>query len=139
MLGNNYLLWENQQFIICTPFNPHYAYIEGPIVIIKSKQDLAHSWESPTVTGHAFELAAKAAKILEQLNLAPWFNLQSNGNWGLLSGSSPFFHVYIYGRNETERWAKPLVLPEAPKTYNNDPMPESDRDKLVAAFKAELK
>ncbi len=138
MLGNNYLLWENDKFIICTPFNPHLPYNEGPIVVVKTKQDITHAWQEPKLTGAAFELAASACKIMDEMELAPWFNLQANGNWGLLPDAVPFFHIYIYGRNKTGRWAKPIILPEAPKTYSNDPMPETDRTMLIVAFKANL-
>jgi hypothetical protein len=139
MLGNNYLLWEDATFIICTPFNPHLSYGEGPILIVKTKHDVENAWQNPQLAGQAFELAAKACKIMENLKLAPWFNIQANGNWGLLPGAYQYFHVYVYGRNKTDRWAKPIILPEAPKTYQNDPMPEADREALTDAFKTLLK
>jgi len=138
MLGNNFLLWEDNTFIVCTPFNPHLPYNEGPIVIVKTKQDVKNAWQDPHLSGRAFELAAKACKIMDNLQFAPWFNMQANGNWGLLPGETMFFHIYIYGRNKTERWAKPIILPEAPKTYRNDPMPEVDREVLIGAFKSRL-
>ena len=75
---------------------------------------------------------------MEDIELAPWTNIQSNGNLGLLPGSTPFFHVYVYGRNRTERWGKPIIIPEAPKTYHNEPMPEADRLKLAEALSALL-
>ena len=138
MLGNNHLLWENEEFIVCTPFNPHFAYAEGPTVVVKPKRDIMSAWEDPTLTGRAFELAAKVTKLMDKLQLAPWFNLQANGNWGLVPGATQFFHIYIYGRNKTERWAKPVILPEAPKTYQNDAMPEPDRQRLAEALRAQL-
>ncbi|MBL8159503.1 hypothetical protein JNJ66_03535 [Candidatus Saccharibacteria bacterium] len=134
MLGNNYLLWENDLFIVCTPHNPHLPYSEGPILVIKTKHDIANAWQDPLLTGHAFHLAAQVCQVVEKLGLAPWFNIQTNGNWGLLPDATPFFHIYIYGRNKTERWAKPIILPEVPKAYHNDPMPEPDRAKLAQAF-----
>lgn len=82
MLGNNYLLWENETFIVCTPFNPHLPYSEGPIVVVKLKQDVKTAWQDPELTGMAFELAAKVAKTMESLSLTPGFNIQANGNWG---------------------------------------------------------
>jgi len=135
MLGNNFLLYENDSFVIKTPFNPHQPYKEGLHVIVVPKEGLENAWQNPSVSAKAFELAAKACKIMEQLDLAPWFNIQVNGNWGLLPGTTPFFHIHIYGRNKTDAWGKPIVLPEMPKTYHNDPMPEADRNKLQAAFK----
>jgi|GEM_PF-3677463 len=33
---------------------------------------------------------------------------------------------------------KPIILPEAPGTYDNAPMPEVDRKILIAAFKEQL-
>ncbi len=73
---------------------------------------------------------------MKDIDFTPWFNIQSNGNWGLLPGVTPFFHVYIYGRNKTSEWGKPITLPEAPKTYKNEPMPEGDRDILIGTFKS---
>lgn len=135
MLGNNHLLWEDDTFIVCTPFNPHIPYSEGPILVIQPKKTIVNSWQDPTLTGKAFELSAKVAKIMENLKVAPWFNLQANGNWGLIEGSTPFFHIYVYGRNKTERWAMPIVLPEAPGAYKNETMPENGRTLLINAFK----
>lgn len=138
MLGNNFLLWENDIFIVCTPFNPHLPYSEGPIVVVKPKADIRTSWQDPGLTGQAFELSARVCKVMESLSMTPWFNLQANGNWGLLPGATPFFHIYIYGRNKTNSWGRPIILPVAPKTYQNDPMPKSDRSVLIEALKAEL-
>lgn len=134
MIGNNFLLWQNDTFIIKTPFNPHIPYSEGPQLIVATKQDIKTAWDNPELAGKVFELAAKACKIMDGLHFAPWFNIQANGNWGLLPGATPFFHVHIYGRNKTDTWAKPIALPEAPNTYKNDPMPEANRDRLVEAF-----
>lgn len=138
MLGNNHLLWENELFIICTPFNPHLPYTEGPIVIVKTKEDVSHAWQDPVLSGKAFELAAKVCQTMERLSLASWYNIQANGNWGLLPDAKPFFHIYIYGRNKTERWAKPIILPDAPGTYRNDSMPDEDRNLLIDALVKDL-
>ena len=138
MLGNNHLLWDDDTFIVCTPFNPHLPYSEGPIVIVKPKEAIANSWQDPSLTGKAFELAARVSQTMENLDLAPWFNLQANGNWGLLEGAAPFFHIYIYGRNKTERWAKPIILPEAPGTYKNETMPENHRTLLIGTLRNNL-
>lgn len=138
MIGNNFLLWEDETFIVCTPFNPHLPYSEGPIVIVKPKQTVAHAWQDDALTGQAFQLAAKVCQIIENLGLCPWFNIQANGNWGLLPNATPFFHIYIYGRNKTDRWGKPIILPEAPKTYTNQPMPEIDRALLTDALNTQL-
>lgn len=136
MLGNNFLLWEDNTFIVKTPFNPHIPYREGVHVIVATQQDLKAPWDDPELAGKAFELASKVCKTMEELQLAPWFNIQANANWGLLPGATPFFHLHIYGRNKTARWAKPIILPEAPKTYQNDPMPETDRIRLIDTLKS---
>lgn len=135
MIGNNFLLWENEEFIIKTPFNPHTSYEEGLHIIVTTQGDYETAWQSPAITGRVFELAAKASKIIEEQGLAPWLNLQANGNWGLLPNANKFFHVHIYGRNKTDSWGKPITLPELPSTYKNEPMPEADRATLIEAFK----
>lgn len=135
---SSYALWENEQFSVSTPANPHLKYTEGLQIVVAPKRGIASAWEDPDLAAEAFKLAAKVCAVLETLEMAPWFNLQANGNWGLLPGSSPFFHIHIYGRNKTANWAKPIVLPEAPKTYQNDPMPEADRLKLIDALRQDL-
>lgn len=132
---HNPLLWENNTFTIRTPANPHVPYSQGLYIVVAAKQNLPHAWQNPELAGKAFELSAKICQIMETIHMAPWFNIQSNGNWGLLEGATPFFHIHVYGRNRTSRWGKPIILPDAPKTYNNDPMPQEDIEKLRTAFK----
>lgn len=136
--SNNPLLWDDERFTIITPANPHLPYVEGLQIIISAKQEIANAWQDPVLAAEAFKLAARSCSIMERLGMAPWFNIQANGNWGLLPGATPFFHIHVYGRNKTANWAKPVVLPEAPKTYHNEPMPEVDQQKLIEAFRGEL-
>lgn len=131
MASNNYLLWENERYSIKTPFHPHLPYEEGLHVMLAPKADYENAWQDPDVAGEAFRLAARACQLIEAAGLAPWFNIQANGNWGLLPGARKFFHIHIYGRNHTQNWGKPLVLPEAPGTHNYEPMPEAERNRLV--------
>ena len=134
-----FILWENDSFIISTPRNPHIAYREGPHVIVSPKRDVPNAWEDIDLATDMFRLTAQACKIMEEQGLAPWFNIQADGNWGLLPGKTPSFHVHILGRNKTDSWGKPISLPEAPGTYENTPMPETDREKLSIAFKEQLR
>lgn len=136
MLGNDYLLWENDAFLIKTPSNPHISYSEGPHLIVISKVGFENAWSNPEIASEAFKISAKACKIMETQGVAPWFNIQANGNWALLSEGPRFFHLHVYGRNQTQRWGKPIALPELPHTYQHEPMPEYDRDKLIEAFRA---
>lgn len=138
MLGNNFLLWQNDDYVIKTPFNPHLSYGEGLHIIVAPTLDLQTAWQYSEVGAEVFRLGAKICAVMEREGMAPWFNLQANGNWGLLPGSTPFFHLHVYGRNKTNQWGKPVVLLEAPGTYQNDPMPEVDRQRLVELFAAEL-
>lgn len=135
---NVYTLWQNDTFTISTPKNPHLPYSEGPCVIVAPNQEVPSAWEDIDLAAAAFKLAASTCKIMEELKLAPWFNIQANSNWGLLPGATPFFHIYVYGRNKTDSWGKPIILPVAPKTYQNDPMPEPDRARLIDALKVAL-
>jgi len=132
---NVYTLWQNGTFTISTPKNPHVPYSEGIHVIVAPKREVANAWEDIDLSTATFKLAANICKIMEELQLAPWFNIQANGNWGLLPGAKPFFHIHVYGRNKTDSWGKPVILPVAPNTYQNDPMPETDRAKLTDALK----
>jgi diadenosine tetraphosphate (Ap4A) HIT family hydrolase len=90
------------------------------------------------LTAATFRLASQACQIMEDLKLAPWFNIQANGNWGLPPGGRTSFHVHIFGRKKTSNWGKPVVLPESPGTYQNEPMPENDRLALTNALQSSI-
>lgn len=132
----SYLLWESEHFSIHTPANPNIPYSEGLHLLVAPKDVLSAAWENPIRAGKTFELAARACAIMQELGVAPWFNLQANGDWGHLPGRSLYFHIHIFGRNKTESWGKPISLPEAPGTYHHEPMPEKDRTLLIEAFKS---
>ena len=132
---NTFTLWENDDFEVVTPKNPHQPYAEGLHVIVSPKKSIEGAWDDSELAAQAFKLAVEACSIMKKHKFAPWFNIQANGNWGLLPGNKPFFHVHILGRNRTTTWGKPIVLPEAPGTYSNEPMPEKDRKALITAFK----
>jgi len=131
---NSIILWENSEFAVSTPKNPHIPYSEGMHLVIAPKVDVPNAWEDVDLASKAFRLASQVCKVLSDLSMAPWFNIQANGNWGLLEGNTPFFHIHVYGRNKTPTWGKPLVLPEAPGTYTYDPMPEAHQNKISAAL-----
>jgi len=135
---NTFLLWENSEFEVVTPKNPHVPYVQGLHIIVAPKREVPNAWTNITLSADTFGLAAQVCQILEKIQFAPWFNIQANGNWGLLPGGKPFFHVHIYGRNKTDTWGKPITLPMLPKTYQNEPMPESDRNTLIEVFKSSI-
>jgi diadenosine tetraphosphate (Ap4A) HIT family hydrolase len=133
------LLFENEDFEVFTPRNPHTSQKEGSHVVVRPKADVATPWEDPELCGKAFEFSARVTQIMKNLGLAEWFNLQANGNWGLLPGKTPLFHVHIYGRRkEGETWAMPVQLPSMPGTFNNDPMPEGVQQILSQALLKEF-
>ena len=135
---NVYTLWENDSFGIATPKNPHIPYSEGLHLIISPKREAPNAWADVNLSAETFRLASQVCESLETKSFAPWFNIQANGNWGLLPGAQPFFHVHIYGRNKTDMWGKPLILPSAPETYQNDPMPEADRIAIAGVLASSL-
>ena len=69
MIGNNYLLWKNDTFIVKTPFNPHIPYTEGLHVLVAPKADIVTAWEDPELSGEAFKLASKVSKAISELNM----------------------------------------------------------------------
>lgn len=135
---NVFTLWENDKFTVSTPKNPHISAKEGLHIIVAPKQEMRSAWDDVDHAAETFRLASTACKVMEELQIASWFNIQANGNWGLLPGNTPFFHIHIYTRNKTNSWGKPIVLPEKPGTYQNDPMPEFYREKLLTEFKHQL-
>lgn len=133
------VLWKTRKFIVVTRKNPHLPKEEGCHLVIYSVRELKNAWESPKVCGEAFELAAKAAKILVDEKIVDWANLQYNGNWGLLKGATPVFHVHIYGRKKSGKtWGQPADLPKFPGTFSNKSVSKKDIAKLIARFKEEL-
>ena len=130
-----YTLWEDETFAVFTLTNPHQPYSDGVHLIVGVKVHTRAAWDNPELAGAAFTLASRVCKVIEELGINPWFNLQANGNWGLLPGSTPHFHIHIYGRvPSAERWAQPLVLPELPGTYEFEGMPEAVRVRLSMAL-----
>lgn len=103
VMGNNYLLWENEQIQIKTPFNPHVPYSEGPHLIITPKHEIESAWADIDLSTDTFKVASLACRAMASADFAPWFNIQANANWGLLPAATPFFHVHVYGRNKTKR------------------------------------
>lgn len=97
---NTYTLWENDSFVISTPTNPHIPYTEGPHIIVSPKRDVASAWVDLSLSAETFRLASHVCQIMEQHEFAPWFNIQANGNWGLLPGGKTSFHVHILGRKK---------------------------------------
>lgn len=128
---NNYLLWESDELEIVTPKNPHISLSEGQHFVVLTKNEIPNAWSDPELSAKAFLLATQLCRILEANKIAPWFNIQANGNWGLLPGTTPRFHVHVYTRLKTGKtWGQPVQLPLQPKTYNNEPLPESARHKI---------
>lgn len=136
---NNFPLWDNSNFEVVTPKNPHVPTEEGLHVVVLPKKEITSAWADPELCGHAFNLAAQVCKIMEELEMAPWFNIQANGNWGLLPGGTLQFHIHIYARLKGKTWGMPVQLPLAPGTYTNDPMSEPLRQKLADALSENLK
>lgn len=130
-------LWADGRFVISTPAVPRLLPEEGCHVLVWPHAPPPHAWADPPLTGAAFELAARVCAAMERLELAPWFNLQANGNWGLLPGTAPHFHIHVYGRRRGATWGQPVQLPLAPGTFVYPPLPEVDRLRLAAAL-AEL-
>jgi hypothetical protein len=57
-------------------------YSEGLHIIVAPKQEVANAWQDVGLASETFQLASSACKIMEDIQMAPWFNLQANGNWG---------------------------------------------------------
>lgn len=134
MKEEKWTLWFNEKFDIITLTNPHISPEEGLHVIVYPRENIFSAWSNPNLCGESFKIAAKVAQVIEDLKLAPWFNLQANGNWGLLPGNKPRFHVHIYARRKGKTWAMPIQLPPAPGTFNNKPMTEEERRILSEAL-----
>ena len=138
MENESWTLWSNSEFGVFTPFNPHTSSEEGLHVIVVPKVTVASVLIDENLSVETFRVAVKVAKAMEELNLAPWFNIQANGNWGLLPGNTPWFHVHVYARRKGKTWRMPVQIPLAPGTYNNKPMTEQEREDLSESLKKHL-
>jgi diadenosine tetraphosphate (Ap4A) HIT family hydrolase len=128
-------LWQDQRFVVTTSSNPHLPLEEGCHLIVAPKNPPPHAWADPGVTAATMELAARVCQVMERLGMAEWFNLQANGNWGLLPGGAPHLHVHIYARRRSGKtWAQPVDLPKAPGAFGFEPLPEADRARLADAL-----
>ncbi len=136
--NESWTLWSNSKFEVFTPFNPHTSSEEGLHVIVVPKVIVDSALVDENLSVETFRVAVKVAKAMEELKLAPWFNIQSNGNWGLLPGSTPWFHVHVYARRKGKTWGMPVQIPLAPGTYRNKPMTEQERKDLSETFKKHL-
>ena len=135
----SWTLWEDARFAVTTPANPHLPPEEGCHLLVLPKDPPPHAWADPAVTAAACELAARVSRVLGHLGLVDWVNLQANGNWGLLPGSTPHLHVHIYGRRKGGKtWAQPVELPTAPGQFGFAPLAEADRARIAAALAKSL-
>lgn len=139
MKEESFILWENTDFKIITPSNPHTPQKEGVHLVVLPKKQIASAWEDIETGGKAFMLAGRVCKTLKRLNFGDWFNLQANGNWGLHPGKKPLFHIHIYARiKESDTWGKPVKLPDLPGTFQHEPMSQEDISLLTKALKDDL-
>lgn len=133
-MSSEYVLWSNEEFQVLTLKNPHISAEEGLHVIVTPKQHVESAWSNPELCGKTFELAAHVCAAMERLGLAPWFNLQANGNWGLLPGGVKRFHIHIYARRKGATWGMPVQLPLSPDSFHNEEMSEKERHELSEAL-----
>ena len=138
MKDESWALWSDGEFEVVTPFNPHISSEEGLHVIVVPKAEIDSAWADENLCAETFRVAAKVAQVMEELKLAPWFNLQANGNWGLLPGSTLWFHVHVYARRKGKTWGMPVQIPLAPRTYHNELMTEQERKDLSRALEKHL-
>jgi diadenosine tetraphosphate (Ap4A) HIT family hydrolase len=138
-MAESWTLWEDAAFIVVTTANPHVSPIEGCHVMVQPKNPPPHAWADPAVTAETMALTARVCQVMERLGLADWFNIQANGNWGLLPGGTPHFHVHIYGRRKGGKtWAQPVDLPKAPGAFGFEPLDASERGRLATALSEAL-
>lgn len=138
MMKEKWILWEDEKFKVITPQNPHIPLKEGLHVKVLPKTEVISAWQDVDLCAETFKLAAKVCQIMKKLKLAPWFNLQANGNWGLLPGKTSRFHVHVYARRKGKTWGMSLQLPLIPGTFKNPPMTEKERERLSQALKENL-
>ncbi|MDP4001061.1 MAG: hypothetical protein Q8P83_02370 [bacterium] len=139
MKQDSFILWEDTDFKVITPSNPHTPKKEGAHLVVIPKKETASAWEDLQISGKTFILAGKVCRTLKRLRLGDWFNIQANGNWGLLPGKKPSFHVHIYTRIKgSDTWGKPVQLPDLPGTFQNEPLSQKDISLLVKALAEDL-
>jgi len=138
MKEKNWILWSNKKFKIFTPQNPHLPSKEGIHVVVYPKKRVTSAWSNPKLSAETFEIASKVCQTMKKLKMAPWFNIQANGNWHFLTGKHPHFHIHIYARRKGKTWGLPVQLPLKPGTFHNELMSEKERENLSRTLKAYL-
>lgn len=134
-MADRWTLWQDERFEVWTTANPHLPPEEGFHLLVAPKEPPAHAWADPDLTAAAFGLTARVCQVLERLKMAPWFNLQANGNWGLFPGTTPHFHIHIYARRPSgQTWTQPVQLPKAPGNFGFAPLTEDERATVRAAL-----
>ena len=63
-MSDEWLLWQNKEFVVTTPKNPHISLEEGCHIIVLTKKKVEKSWDDPKLSGRTFELAARISKIV---------------------------------------------------------------------------
>lgn len=138
MREKKWILWSNKKFVIFTPANPHLPSKEGLHIVVRPKKKVASACSNPKLCAEAFKLAAKVSQTMKKLKMAPWFNLQANGNWHFLTGGPSHFHVHIYARRKGKTWGMPVQLPAKPGIFHNKPMTKKERGNLSEALNSYL-
>jgi len=138
MREKKWILWSNKKFEVFTPANPHLPPREGLHVVVRPKKRVASVWSNPELCAETFKIAAKVSQVMKKLKMAPWFNLQANGNWHFLTGGAAHFHVHIYARRKGETWGMTVQLPAKPGTFHNNPMTEKERKNLSEVLSSHL-
>lgn len=134
-----WVLWQNKDFIVTTPKNPHISPEEGCHIIIYPVKKMEKAWGNPELAKKAFELATNISKIIIEEKIADWTNIQNNQNWDFLPGGKLHFHIHIYGRKRSGKtWTQPVQIPKAPNTFKNNPLSESERKILERKLKEVL-
>ena len=138
-MSDEWLLWQNKEFIVTTPENPHVSPEEGCHIIVLTKKKLEKPWDDPKLSGRTFELAARVSKIVIGERIADWVNIQNNQNWGLLPRGRLNFHIHIYGRKKSGKtWGQSITLPKLPNTFRNEPLSQKERERLKTKLKESL-
>lgn len=146
---NGRVLYQTKTFSVVTPLTkPHIPREEGGHLMICATEKYfpdrtAFSPEEAVELMRLSMLTAEAfpAAMAERGVAIDRINFQENGNWALLSGRPPVFHLHLYARqigSRSQIWGEALFFPDPhdPRYESFAPLTEEDCAAITAKMEA---
>lgn len=117
---DHWLLWENPEIRVVVQERANWPARYGGHVVVEQKRGASTPYSDYALYAKMSVIAAAIQKGLEETDLVPHVNLQSNANWAFRKEDGSFrelkegqrrrsLHIHVYGRcQEDPNWAEPI-------------------------------